>query len=177
MSTGRNLFQWWTFPSVSSHRPNKIPKYQLFQPSSWPWSSWNNSSGSLVFHYFYDAADRPSIVFPQNSSLRSAQKTRGVDKCIQTTGAPSFSWSKWPCIVHSQSALCFAGFIWTESRFMIRNHSTAAVPGLTVSDVNFNISCLVHNRFRFLQVWCPTDFASSGHGVLLNFGPRDSLSY
>ena len=58
---------------------------------------------------------------------------------------------------------------WTESRFMIRNHSTAAIPGLTVKDVNFNFSCFVHNRFCFLQVWCPTVFASSGHLCPVNF--------
>ena len=35
---------------------------------------------------------------------------------------------------------------------MIRNHSTAAVPGLSVSDVNFNFTCFVHNYgFCFLQ--------------------------
>ena len=42
--------------------------------------------------------------------LRSAQKT-GVDKCIQTAGAPCFDRSKRPRIVHGQSALCFVGFI------------------------------------------------------------------
>ena len=59
---------------------------------------------------------------------------------------------------------------------MIRNHSPAVVPGLIVSDVNFNFSCFVHNHgFCFLQVWCPTVFASSGHRVLLNFGLQDTL--
>ena len=52
-----------------------------------------------------------------------------------------------------------------------------AVPGLIVSDVNFNISHFVHNnRFCFLQVWCPV-FASSGHPVPLNFGLKNTLSY
>ena len=68
-------------------------------------------------------------------------------------------------------------YSWTESRFTIRNHSTVAVPGLIVSDGNFNISHFVHNRFCFLQVWCPTVFASSGHPVPLNFGLKNTLSY
>ena len=60
---------------------------------------------------------------------------------------------------------------------MINSHSTAAVPGLIVSDVNFNFSCFVHNhRICFLQVWCPTAFASSGHRVILNVGHPDTLS-
>ena len=61
---------------------------------------------------------------------------------------------------------------------MIRSHQMAAVPGLTVSDVNFNFSCLVHNHgFCFLKVWCPTVYASSGHSVLLTFGLQDTLSH
>ena len=56
----------------------------------------------------------------------------------------------------------------------------AAVPGLIVSDVNFNFSCFVPNQgFSFFggQVWFPTVFASSGHCVLLKFGLQDTLSY
>ena len=61
---------------------------------------------------------------------------------------------------------------------MIRSHFTAAVPGLIVSHVNFEVSCSVHNhRFCFQQVWCPPDFASLGHSVLLKFGLQYNLSY
>ena len=61
---------------------------------------------------------------------------------------------------------------------MVRNHSAAAVLGLSLSDVNFNISCFVHNNgFCFLQVWCPAVFASSGHLVLSNVGLQNTLSY
>ena len=53
---------------------------------------------------------------------------------------------------------------------MIRSYFTAAVPGLIISDVNFNFSCFVLNHgFCFLQVWCPAVFASSGHCVLLKW--------
>ena len=39
----------------------------------------------------------------------------------------------------------------TESKFITGSHFTAAVPELIVLDVNFNFSCLVHNRgFCFL---------------------------
>ena len=38
---------------------------------------------------------------------------------------------------------------------MIRSHLRAAVPGLIVSDVNFNFSCFDHNYgFCLLQVYC-----------------------
>ena len=54
----------------------------------------------------------------------------------------------------------------------------ADVSGLIVSGVNFNFFCFVHNHgFRFLQIWCPIVFASSGHRVLLEFGHHDTLSY
>ena len=75
--------------------------------------------------------------------------------------------------MHSRSALSFfkISFLFllealqlTKSKFMIRRSFTTPVPGLTVSDVNFNFSCFVHNRrFHFLQVWCPTVFVSVGH--------------
>ena len=59
---------------------------------------------------------------------------------------------------------------------MIRN-STAAVLGLTVSDVSINFSSFVHkHRFCFRHVRCPTVFASSKHHVLLKFGLQDTLS-
>ena len=58
---------------------------------------------------------------------------------------------------------------------MIRNHCAVAFVGITVSDVNFKVSCFVHNNgFSFLQVWCPTVFAS-GHHFLLNFGLQDTV--
>ena len=67
---------------------------------------------------------------------------------------------------------------------MIRSCFTATVPGLIVtlslfvSDVNFNFYFFLHNRgFCFLQVWCPTGFASLGQRVLLKFGLQDTLSY
>ena len=61
---------------------------------------------------------------------------------------------------------------------MIRNHCTAAVPGLIISDVNFNFSCFIHNHgLCVLHVWHPIVFASSGHVVQLKFGLQDTLSY
>ena len=69
-------------------------------------------------------------------------------------------------------------YCWTESKFKIRNHFTAAVSWLIVSDVNFNFSCFGHNHgFCFLQVWRPTVFASTKRCVLLKFGLQDTLSY
>ena len=57
-------------------------------------------------------------------------------------------------------------YSWTESRFMIRNHSTAVVPGLIVSDVNFNFSCFIHNN----------GFVFCKSGVLLLLHHRDTVS-
>ena len=105
-----------TFPSVSSYRPIKIPKDQMFQPPSGPWSHWSNSSRGLVSHCFYDAMDKPAIVFATEFKPQVNAKDRGVDKCIWTAGAPCFGWSKWPCIVHGQSALCFVGITAAEQK-------------------------------------------------------------
>ena len=38
----------------------------------------------------------------------SAKDRRVVDLCIRTAETPSFSWSKWPCVVHGQSAYVFS---------------------------------------------------------------------
>ena len=91
----------------------------------------------------------------------------------------TMSWLKSAAMysAESQRTMLCRLYSWTESRFMVRNHSAAAVLGLSLSDVNFNISCFVHNNgFCFLQVWCPTVSASSGHRVPLNFGLHDTLS-
>ena len=59
---------------------------------------------------------------------------------------------------------------------MTRNHSTADVPGLIVSDVNRNVSYFVQKSgFCFLQVGYPAVFASSGHNAVSNFGLQDTL--
>ena len=68
-------------------------------------------------------------------------------------------------------------YSWTESKFMTRNHSTAAVPELTVSGVNFNFFLFSHNHeFYYLQTWCPTVPASSGHQIIIKFYLQDILS-
>ena len=103
----RSLFQcgtqWCTFSSVFSHRLIKIPKDRLFQPPRGPWSDWNNSSGGLVSHCFYDTVDKPAIVFSTKFKPQVSAKDRGVDKCVQTSGAPCSGWSKQPRLVHGQS--------------------------------------------------------------------------
>ena len=56
-----------------------------------------------IFFIFYDAADKPSCCcFPTRPKPEVSIKHRHVDKCILSTGAPCFGWSKRPCIVHSQ---------------------------------------------------------------------------
>ena len=45
--------------------------------------------------------------FPTKLKPRLSARDRRVDQCIQTWEAPRFGWSKWPCIVQCQRALCF----------------------------------------------------------------------
>ena len=72
---------------------------------------------------------------------------------------------------------------------MIRNHSKAAVPGLTVSDVNFNVLSFAHNNgfcfsaslasycFSIIGTPCPVKFWSPGHFILKVAMPHDFLKY
>ena len=76
--------QWCTFLSVSGHESTKIQKDRLFGTFIWL----EYSSGGLVSHCFYGAADKPAIFSSKNSSLGSAQKDVCVDQCIQTAEAP-----------------------------------------------------------------------------------------
>ena len=62
---------------------------------------------------------------------------------------------------------------------MIRNHTKAAVPRLTVKDVNFDFSCFVHNNGILFSA-SPVSYCfcvSSGQLVPLNFGLQDTLPY
>ena len=75
------------------------------------------------------------IIYPPNSSLRSAEKT---DVFTSAYG------------LHGHHVLAMSS---TQSKhfvliFMIRNCSMATVQGLIISDVNFNFSCFVtvHNN-------------------------------
>ena len=114
------------------HRPIKIPKDGLFQLPSGPWSD-----AGLVSHCFYDAPDKPAIVFPPNHAS-GQPKDRRADKFIRTTGSPCYSWSDGPCIVHGRSALCFVcALAETKNNFMASNNSTVAIQGLIISDMNF----------------------------------------
>ena len=126
------------FLPVSGHRPIKVPKDLLFQHPSGLWSRFKCSSGHLMSYCSDASANKPAILFPPNSSLRSAHNT---DKCIRTAQAPCLGWSKQPCYsAWSKHIMLCRLYSWTASNFMIRNHSTAAVPGLIISDVNFNFS-------------------------------------
>ena len=167
--------QWCTFPS--SPVINRLkPQRPIVPTPSWPWSI--EITLSVVSCPTVFVMPRTNLQLFFHRIQASGKRNRGVEMRFRTAGASCFGRSKPPRIVHGQSTLCFlhAYESWTETRFMIRNHSTAAVPGLTVSDVNFNFSCIVYNNgFRFLQVWCPTVFASSGHRVLLKSGLQDTV--
>ena len=101
------------------------------------------------------------LLFLTKFKPQVSTKNRRVDKFVWTAGVPCFGWSKWPCMLHSQSASCFVGFLCDKTPLY-------GSQGLIFSDVNFNFSYFVHSRgFCFLQVWCPTVLASSGQHVLL----------
>ena len=111
------------------------------------------------------------LLFSHRIPAYSGQRKR--QRCCQVH-PDRWSRSKRPRTEHSQSVGCFVGFI-SESkvRFMIRNHSTA-VPGLTVSDVNFDISTtdFVFCKsgvllFCIIRTPCPIKFWSPGHFVLI----------
>ena len=118
-------------------------------------------------------------VFPPKSSLGSAQDT---DMLISASGLQEHhvldeisSQVQSAQSKHVTPCTCRL-WSWTESHFMIKNYTMMASPGLIISNMNFNISCIVHkHRFCFLQVWCPTVFASSGH-VSQNCCLQDILS-
>ena len=112
-------------------------------------------------HCSYDAIDKnPTKLKPQVST-----KERHVDKCIQTTGAPYFVWSRQPCIVHSQSMIMLSVLhSWTKS--IIGNHSTTAVQGLIIGVVNLlfimdlkkkMFASLVSYCFRIIRRLCPVE--------------------
>ena len=105
--------QWCTFSLVSSHRLIKIPKDQLFQPPLGPWSNWNTCtfSWSHVPSFLW-CWGQACYCFPDKFKPQvSAKDSKGVDKCIWNVGTPCFGWSKPQCMVNSQSAWCFVGFI------------------------------------------------------------------
>ena len=92
-----------------------------------------------------------SYHFPTKFKPRLSAKDRRVDQCIRIAEVPCFGWNKWPCAqsVRIMLFLCRL-YRWTENKFMIRKHFMAVVPGLIVSDVNFNFSCFIHNH-RFCK--------------------------
>ena len=100
------------------------------------------SSGSLVFHCYDNPLDKPAIVFQPHSSLWSVH--RDVDKYSRTTEAPCF-WIKRQCYGAWPKSIIFCRlFSWTKTNVTIRNHSTAAVPGLTISDETSTYRETVH---------------------------------
>ena len=122
-------------------------------------------SDGLMSHCLYDAMDKLAVVYPPNSSLGSVLNTDVLKSSCGLQGH---------CVLaevsgHVYREKCQSTSYfwrlqsWTRSSFMMRTHSTAAVSGMITSDVNFTFSWFIHNHgFCFLQVWCPTLFASSG---------------
>ena len=81
------------FPSVSGHRPIKIPEDWLFQTQSGPWSDWGTVlvvSCPIVF-----TMPRTSwLLFATKFKPQVSAKHWHAYKFIQTAGTPCFGWSK-----------------------------------------------------------------------------------
>ena len=118
------------------------------------WTIWNckrlivptPTLSLFFFFFFYSTADEPSCYcFPTQFKPQVSTEHTCVDKCILTTGALCFSWSKQSCTVHGQSALCFVGF---KAEPKINSWSETTLRQLFQDwlSVNFNFSCFVHNH-------------------------------
>ena len=128
-------FHWSPVIDQSKSKKIKIQKGQLFQPPSGPWS--NQNTVPLLWQH----CGQTCYCFPTKFKPQVSAKHRWVDKCIRTAGEPCFGWSKRPYYsAWSKHIMLCRLNSWTKSNFMIRNHSTAAVPWLIISDVNFNFS-------------------------------------
>ena len=127
-------------------------------------------SGGLQSQYFYDAAYKPAIVFPTNSSLIHCKTQTSWQ--VHSDHRDTVFWLKQVALCSARSKniimLCRL-YCWTKSSFMIRNHSTAAVQGLIVCNVNFNFSSFVHKSgvllFCIFRAPCPVKIWSPGHFV------------
>ena len=100
--------QWCTFLSVSGHRPIKIPKDQLYQPPQ-DLGPIKIQSWCFVSYCFDDAVNKPAIIFPPNSSLRSEQNTNVLTSASGQQGHHVLAEVSGHIILHGQSALCFVG--------------------------------------------------------------------
>ena len=165
---------WCTFPSVSGHRPISIPTDRLFQPPSGPWSDWNNSCGGLVSHCFYDVADRPSIVSPPNSSLRSAQKTEVLTTASEPVGHDVWAEVSSPVWCTVKGILLCRLYGCTESKIrdqkpLYSGCSRTSSQWCELQRFNdgvlFSVS-LASYRFYIIRTPCLAKFWSPGHFVL-----------
>ena len=140
------------------------------------------SSGGLLSHCFYGETDKPAIISQQTSSLGSVQKTDVLTSASgpQRHHALAEVSSHVKCTVKAHYAFLWRLFCRTESKFMIRSHFTAVVPGQIVSGVNFNFFCfcsqpqisffsanLLSTVFASSLRPCPIKIWSPGHFVLL----------
>ena len=153
--------RWCAFPSVSSHSLLKIPKDRLFQPHSGPWSSQNAVlavSCPIVFMVL------------QTSLLLFSNKIQASVQCNVLTSASGpqrhhvlAEVSQWQVKAHKMHDLkpFYGSCSRTDCQWCEHQHFL-----------------FVHNHgFCFLQVRCPTVFASSGHCGLLKFGLQDTSPY
>ena len=146
----QGIEQWY-------NRLIKIPKNQLFKLPYGPWSYSKYSLGGLASHCFYDAVDK-SIVFPPNSSLRSAQETDTLTNASIPQGHHVLDEVKQRCMVHNQNSLSFAG---SSAEPKVTSWS-----GTTLRQL-FKGWLSVMWTFTFHVLFTTTDLVSCQSGVLL----------
>ena len=144
--------QWRTFPSVSVHRPIKITKDRLSQLPSGPWSDKNTVlvvSCPTVFMVL-----QTTLLLYPNKIQASVQHKRQT--CwpvhLNCRGTMFFDWSKWPCVVHGQSAWSFF-FVGSIVELKVNSWSEATLQQVFQDWVSVMwTSTFVHNRRFFLSL-------------------------
>lgn len=86
-------------------------------------------------HCFDDTVNKSAFVFSTKFKSQVSSKDRCVDKWGQTAGT-CFGKGSSHVAVHGQSTLCIVGSIAELKVVSEVNHSVAAVPGLTISNVS-----------------------------------------
>ena len=130
---------------------------------------------------FMELLTKPAIISKQNSHFSSVQKTEILTSASRLQKHHVLAEvSGHICIVHSQSALYFF-FVGSIAELKVNSWSKGTLQQLFQDWLSVmwtsNFSSSINNHgFCFLQAWCPTVFTSSGHHVLLKFGPQDILS-
>ena len=124
----------------------------------------------VVFVVVFFLVPRTNLILFTNKIEASVQSDGRVDQCSRTSEAPCSGWSKWPCIVHGQSALCFL-FVGSIAEPKVNSWSEATLRQLFQDwlSMMWTSTCPV--------LFTTTDFVFCKSGVLLFLHYRDTVCY